>query len=107
MSSKGKASKTTTKATTDEEDRKLTKCTDQDFHDCVDDIGTMPDATAADCTALRPLALKLATVYMLWKWPDLGLSHRSRGIATAGSVRDVFRIHQFYTGIGRASTCAA
>ena len=60
---KGKASKTTKKATTDEEGRKLTKCIDRALHDCVDDIGTMAEATAADCTALRPLALKLATVY--------------------------------------------
>ena len=29
----------------------------------MEDIGAMADATAADCTALRPLALKLAKVY--------------------------------------------
>ena len=33
------------------------------MHDCVGDIGDMEDATLANCTALRPLALKLANVY--------------------------------------------
>ena len=63
VSSKGKASKATKKATTDDEGRKLTKCLDRALHDCVGDIGDMEDATLADCTALRPLALKLAKVY--------------------------------------------
>ena len=62
---KGKASKTTKKATTDDEGRKVTKCIDRALHDCLGDIGdvNMEDATAADCTALRPLALKLAAAY--------------------------------------------
>ena len=67
-SSKGKASKLTKKVTTDDklEGRKLTRCTestDRALNDCLGDIGDTEDATAADCTALRPLALKLAAVY--------------------------------------------
>ena len=62
MSSKRKASKPTKEATTNDEGRKLTKCIDRALHDCVEDIGTMAEATAVDCTALRPLALKLAAV---------------------------------------------
>ena len=57
-SSKGMASKTTNKVTTDDEGRKLAA-----LRDCLGDIGEMEVATAADCTALRPLALKLAAVH--------------------------------------------
>ena len=62
-SSKGKASKDTKKATVDEEGRKLTKCLDRALHDVVGETEEMEDATQADCTALQPLALKLAKVY--------------------------------------------
>ena len=41
----------------------LTTCIDPALHDCMDDIGAMAEVTAATCTSLRPLALKLATVY--------------------------------------------
>ena len=65
LSSKVNASKGTKKATVDEEfeGRELTKCLDRALHNCVGDMGDMEDATTADCTALRPLALKLAKVY--------------------------------------------
>ena len=33
------------------------------MHGCVGEIEDVEDATQADCTALRPLALKLAKVY--------------------------------------------
>ena len=63
LSSKGNASKATKKATTDEEGRKLTKCLDRALHDVAGETEDIEDATQADCTALRPLALKLAKVY--------------------------------------------
>ena len=56
----GKASKATKIATTDDEGRKLTNCLDRALHGRVGGIGGMADATLADCTALQPLALKLA-----------------------------------------------
>ena len=42
-----------------------TKHLDRALQDCVEDdiVGSMDDATVADYTALRPLALKLAKVY--------------------------------------------
>ena len=60
---KEEASKPMKRATTDKEGRKFTKCIDRALHGCVGDIGTTAEATAADCTALPPLALKLAAVY--------------------------------------------
>ena len=65
MNTKGKASKVTKKTTTDEEGRKLTKYLDRALHDVAREnlIEEMAEATVADCTALRPLALKLAKVY--------------------------------------------
>ena len=63
LSSKGKALKGTKKSTVDGEGRKLTKCLDRALQDCVGDIEDMEDATQADCTARRPLALKLAKVH--------------------------------------------
>ena len=63
LSSKGKASKDLKKATTNDEGRKLTKLIDQALHDIADETEEMGDAKEADCTALRPLALKLAKVY--------------------------------------------
>ena len=62
-SSKGKASKATKKATADGEGRELSSSVDRALHGCLGDIGDMEDATAADCTALRPLAQKPAAVY--------------------------------------------
>ena len=63
MSSKGKASKDTKKATTDEEGRKLMKCIDRALYDVAGETEEMDDAKESDCTALRPLALKLAKGY--------------------------------------------
>ena len=54
MSSKGKASKATNKATTDDEGRPLIKCLDRALHDCVGDMGDMEDAKTTDCTAHVP-----------------------------------------------------
>ena len=61
LSIKTKAPKTTKKAEAYEEDRQLTKLLDRALTGCEEDIGEMADATVADCTALRPLALKLAS----------------------------------------------
>ena len=36
---------------------------DQDLHDISGEIGEMDEAKDADCSALRPLALKMAKVY--------------------------------------------
>ena len=52
LSSKGKASTDTKKATTDEEGRKLTKCLDRALHDVAGETEEMEDATEADCRAL-------------------------------------------------------
>ena len=62
-STKEKAPRTTEKTEAGEEGRRLTKLLDRALHDCVEGLGEMADATAADCTALRPLALTLAKVY--------------------------------------------
>ena len=63
QSSRGKASKDSKKATTDDEGRTLTKLIDRALHDISGETGEMDDAKDADCAALRPLALKLAKVY--------------------------------------------
>ena len=55
-SSRGGSSTDAKKATTDDEGRKLTRLMNRE-------TGDMDEAKAADCTALRPLALKLAKVY--------------------------------------------
>ena len=63
-STKENAPRMTKKA--DEEGKKLTKLLDRALHGCVEDTWAMADATrptTAACTALRPLALKLSTVY--------------------------------------------
>ena len=58
-----KASKDLKKATTDEEGRKLTKLIDRGLHDIAGETEHMDDAKESDCTALRPIALKLAKIY--------------------------------------------
>ena len=65
QSSRGRALKETKKATTNDEGRKLTRSIDRALHDISGEAGEMDDANDADCTALRPLALKckLANVY--------------------------------------------
>ena len=60
---KEKASETMKKATTNDEGRQLAKCSDRALNGCVPDIGTMAEATAADCTALRPRAFKMGNVH--------------------------------------------
>ena len=63
QSSRGRASKETKKATTDDEGRKLIRLIDRALHDISGETGEMDDANDADCTALGPLALKMAKVY--------------------------------------------
>ena len=63
VSSKGKGSKDTKKATTGEEGRKLTRCIDWALHAVAGETQEMGDTKEADCAALRPLSLKLAKVY--------------------------------------------
>ena len=63
QSLRGKASKDSKKATTNNKGRKLTKLIDQALHDVSGETGEMGDAKDADCAALRPLALKLVKVY--------------------------------------------
>ena len=58
LSSKGKASQDLKKATTDDEGRKFTKLIDQALHDIAGETEEMDEAKEADCTALRPIALK-------------------------------------------------
>ena len=60
QSSIGRASKETKKATTDDEGRKLTRLIDRALHDISEETGDMDDAKDADCSAMRPLALKMA-----------------------------------------------
>ena len=60
---KKKDPKKTKKVEADADDRTLTKLLDQALKDCVDDTSSMHDAPEADCTAIRPLALKLEKVY--------------------------------------------
>ena len=46
---------------------------------------------------LQSLSSSISEIFqLLWKWPAQGPSHRSRRVATAGSVRDRFRIQQLY-----------
>ena len=63
QSSRGGSSKEAKKAITDDKGRKLTRLIDRALHDISGETGEMDDAKAADCTALRPPALKLAKDY--------------------------------------------
>ena len=63
LSSNGKASKDTKKATTDEEGRKLTRLIDRALQDIPDEAEEVAEPKGSDCDALRPLALKIAKVY--------------------------------------------
>ena len=63
QSSRGGPSKEAKKAATDDEGRKPTRLIDRALHDTSGEAEENGDAKAADCTALRPLTLKLAKVY--------------------------------------------
>ena len=63
QSSKGRASKETKKATTDDEGRKLTRLIDRALHDISGETEVVTEPKAADCAAPRPLSLKIAKVY--------------------------------------------
>ena len=66
QSSQGGSSKDAKKATIGNEGRKLTRLIDRALHDISGVTEAMDEAKAADCTVLRPLALKLAEVYKPW-----------------------------------------
>ena len=62
---KTKEPKKTKKAEADGNGRQLTQLLDRALKGCVEDVGSAADAAVADCTALRPFALKLANVYKI------------------------------------------
>ena len=63
QSTQGGSSKDTKKATIDEEGRKLTRLIDRALHDILGEREMAVEPKGSDCAALRPLALKIATVY--------------------------------------------
>ena len=64
-STKKTVPKVTKKAEADEDVRQLTKLLDRALKGCVEDVGSMADATVAESTSRQPLALKLAKVYLV------------------------------------------
>ena len=61
--SRGRTLKETKTSTTDDEGRKLARLIYRALHDISGETGEMDEAQNADCSALRPLALKMAKVY--------------------------------------------